>query len=65
MEAMAKHMVVLPDSSIAEILLFLDAAEVYGTDIPTEINPLDPGNVRKTVAFEARIFKKMFLKLRE
>lgn len=64
-ESMAKHMVVLPDSSIAELLLFLDAAEVYGVEIPTEINPLDPGNVRKTVAFEARILKRMFLRLRE
>jgi tetratricopeptide repeat protein 30 len=29
MEALVKHMIVLSDSSIAKILLFLDAAEVY------------------------------------
>jgi tetratricopeptide repeat protein 30 len=65
-EAMAKHMVVLPDTALAEILLFLDAAEVYGKDIATEINPLEQQqNQKKTVAYEARVLKRMFLKLRD
>lgn len=64
-EAMAKHMVVLPDASLAEILLFLDAAEMYGSSIPTEINPLEANTEKKTVAYEARVLKRTFLKLRE
>jgi tetratricopeptide repeat protein 30 len=64
-ESMAKHMVVLPDASIAEIMLFLDAAELYGKDIPTEIKPLENANERKTVSYEARFLKRMILKLRE
>ena len=62
---MAKHMVVLPDQSFAEILLFLDAAEMYGVNVPTEINPLEATNPKKSVAYEARQLKRMFLRLRE
>ena len=64
-ESMAKHMVVLPDASIAEIMLFLDAAELYGKDIPTEIKPLENANDKKTVSHEARILKRMILRLRD
>lgn len=64
-ESMSKHMVVLPDNCIAEVLLFLDAAEMYGGSIPTEISPLEETNEKKTVTYEARVLKRMFLKLRD
>ncbi|MEE4248904.1 MAG: hypothetical protein V2I33_26330, partial [Kangiellaceae bacterium] len=32
-ESMAKHMIVMKDASIMEILMFLDAAEAYGKEI--------------------------------
>ena len=64
-EQIAKHMIVMKDASVMEILMFLDAAEAYGKDITTVINPLDTDNVKNTVAYEARQLKRLFLKLRE
>lgn len=64
-ETLAKHMLVLPDASYNEILNFLDAIEVHGKNIKTVIDPLEELDEKKTVAYEAKILKRMFLKLRE
>lgn len=76
-ETLAKHMMVLPDASFNEVLNFLDAVEIHGKTIKTTIDPLaeDTGEVdaegnptienKKTVAYEAKLIKRMFLKLRE
>jgi len=64
-ETLAKHMLVLPDASLNEILNFLDAVEIHGKSIKTIIDPLEEHDERKTVAYEAKLFKRMFLRLRE
>jgi tetratricopeptide repeat protein 30 len=58
-------MIVLKDQSFNEILNFLDAAEIHGKDIKTKIDPLGNVDETKTVTYEARVLKRMFLKLRE
>ena len=64
-ETLAKHMLVLPDSSFNEILNFLDAVEVHGKNIKTVIDPLEEHDPKKTVTYEAKLLKMMFLRLRE
>ena len=79
-ETLAKHMMVLPDASFNEVLNFLDAVEVHGKTIKTTIDPLEEEDAptvgldgvpvhsdggKKTVAYEAKLIKRMFLKLRE
>ena len=64
-ETLAKHMLVLPDTSFNEILNFLDAVEVHGKTIKTIIDPLEEEDEKKTVAYEAKLIKRMFLRLRE
>jgi tetratricopeptide repeat protein 30 len=64
-ETMAKHMLVMKDQSFNELINFLDAAEIHGKNIKTVINPLEENTENKNVAFEARVLKRMFLKLRE
>lgn len=65
LEYLAKHMIVIKDSSYNEILNFLDHAEIHGKDIKTVINPLEASNDKKTVAYEARVIKRQFLKLKD
>ena len=67
----SKQMMVLKDSSMEEILDFLNKAEKAGENIPTVIGPqvqLDPSDdldsldmASRTVAFEARQLKMLFL----
>mmetsp|Transcript_59566 Transcript_59566/g.134798 ORF Transcript_59566/g.134798 Transcript_59566/m.134798 type:complete len:157 (-) Transcript_59566:214-684(-) len=71
-ENMAKHMLMLKDSSMHEILSFLDAADQHGAKIPTVIAPsvVIEGQQYEdqsthNVSFEARQIKKLYLKLRE
>jgi tetratricopeptide repeat protein 30 len=77
-ETLAKHMMVLPDASFNEVLNFLDAVEIHGKTIKTTIDPLEEDDTpavgldgtpnldcKKTVAYEAKLIKRMFLKLRE
>ena len=71
-EMVAKQMVVLKDSSYVEIISFLDAADMYGQDIQTrtemelELDSAEPMNKKEhTVSHEARILKKIYLKLQE
>lgn len=68
-EQLSKHMISLKDASFVEILAFLDAADKYGKDIKTKIDPLadpnDPEIEFHTVSREARLLKKIFLQLRD
>ncbi len=64
-ECLAKDMLVLRDSSFNEILNFLDAVEVHGKNIKTVIDPLEEHDPKKTVTYEAKLLKMMFLRLRE
>jgi tetratricopeptide repeat protein 30 len=66
---MSKHMLVMKDSSMEEILEFLDKAEQTGHSIPAVIGPqVELGDStekdhQQTVAYEARQLKYLFLKL--
>lgn len=67
-ENMSKHLLVLKDSAMEEILEFLDKAEKAGHSIPAVIGPqVDLGEGKdegqNTVAFEARQLKSIFLKM--
>merc|ERR1711865_173063 len=70
-ENMAKHMLMLKDTSVHEIISFLEACDSHGINITTVITPaVDPDGKRPTVAthnvsYEARQLKKIFLKLRD
>ena len=71
-ENMSKHMLMLKDSSMHEIISFLDAAHQHGASIPTVIAPsvVIDGQAQEdqstnNVAFEARQIKKIYIKLRE
>jgi len=57
-------MLILKDTSISEIIDFLDMADEHGKKIPTVINPLEELDERHTVSYEARELKRMFAKLR-
>ena len=68
-ENMCKQMLVLKDSSMEEILEFLDKAEQAGAKIPSviaaqvETNDSSVDLSNHTVAYEARQLKMLFLKL--
>lgn len=70
-ENMAKHMLMLKDASVHEIINFLEACDSHGAHITTVITPtVDPdGNhpaaETHNVSYEARQLKKVFLKLRD
>jgi tetratricopeptide repeat protein 30 len=71
-ENLSKHMLMLKDASIHEIVNFLDAADQNGANIMTVIAPtVDPDGTHQVdqathnVSYEARQLKKIFLKLRE
>jgi tetratricopeptide repeat protein 30 len=61
LETVAKHMLVLPDSSYNELLNFLDAVELHGKKVKTVIDPLEEENEQKTASFEAKLLKKLVL----
>lgn len=68
-ENMSKHMLILKDSSMDEILEFLDKAEAAGQKVPSVIGPQvdlageGAEHTPQTVAYEARQLKNLFLKL--
>lgn len=71
-EQMSKHMLMLKDASLHEILGFLDAADIHGQNISTQIRPQvhlgakpRPHQWSCTVSYETRQLKKIFLKLRD
>eukprot|EP00760_Papus_ankaliazontas_P011760 PhM_4_TR1501/c0_g1_i1/m.45887/K19683/TTC30, DYF1; tetratricopeptide repeat protein 30 len=65
---LAKHMVTIKDATFVDILKFFDEADMYGKAIPAIIHP-DPSkhdhSPKNTVRYEARLLKRMYLKLRE
>ena len=65
LETLSKHMLVLPDASYNEILNFLDAVEANGKNVKTVIDPLEEENEKKTAAYEAKLIKRVVLKLRD
>jgi tetratricopeptide repeat protein 30 len=60
-ETLAKHMLVLPDSSYNELLNFLDAVEIHGKKVKVTIDPLEEADEKKTASYEAKIIKKLWL----
>jgi hypothetical protein len=58
-------MLVLPDQSYNEILNFLDAVEIHGKNVKTVIDPLEESNEKKTAAYEAKLIKRIVLKLKD
>eukprot|EP01043_Picozoa_sp_COSAG02_P029978 COSAG02_NODE_1892_length_10483_cov_5.538424_3_plen_665_part_00 len=75
-EALAKHMIMLKDATFHEILNFFDACDQHGKEITTKLgdgttmadDPLDQDaadGVERTVSWEARLLKKMYLRLRD
>jgi tetratricopeptide repeat protein 30 len=67
-ETLAKHMMVFKDQFYQEIMTFLDKAEMHGKEvctlISTDVNKLVAPRVHN-VAYEARVLKSLFLKLRD
>ena len=64
-ETLSKHMLVLPDQNYNEMLNFLDAVEIHGKNVMTVIDPLEDSNEKKTAAYEAKLIKRLVLKLRD
>eukprot|EP00611_Tribonema_gayanum_P021738 TRINITY_DN4238_c0_g1_i1.p1 TRINITY_DN4238_c0_g1~~TRINITY_DN4238_c0_g1_i1.p1 ORF type:complete len:650 (-),score=302.97 TRINITY_DN4238_c0_g1_i1:45-1994(-) len=71
-EQMSKHMLMLKDASLQEIIAFLDAADLHGKAIRTSASAVSPaadsdggGGTRptRTVSFEARQLKRIYLRL--
>mmetsp|Transcript_17791 Transcript_17791/g.18537 ORF Transcript_17791/g.18537 Transcript_17791/m.18537 type:complete len:662 (-) Transcript_17791:23-2008(-) len=70
-ENLSKHMLILKDSSMNEVIEFLEKAELHGKNISTIMGPqIDIGNgeppldpATHNVAYEARQLKAIFLKL--
>ena len=72
LETLAKHLLMVKDETISEILLFLDAACTFGKNIKAYGQNKTFGllensgkDERNTVAYEARLLKRLCLKLRE
>jgi len=66
-ENMAKHMIVIKDTTFSEMMAFLDEADRYGKAIPTTftdgVMAGSGGLAEQTVATEARTIKRMLLQL--
>lgn len=65
---LAKHMVIIKDTTLDSIVAFFDQADHYGEKIPATIHP-DPSkqntSIKNTVRWEARQLKNLYLRLRE
>jgi len=67
-ETLGKNMILLKDEAFDDIISFFDAASQVGKSIPTTISPLENhenADAKRTVAQEARLLKKFFLKMRD
>jgi tetratricopeptide repeat protein 30 len=67
-ESLGKNMILLKDEAFDDLVAFFDAAAQVGKNIPTTINLLEgvsPDQQKRTVAMEARLFKRFFLKMRD
>eukprot|EP00756_Hemistasia_phaeocysticola_P032202 Hpha_TRINITY_DN16397_c1_g11::TRINITY_DN16397_c1_g11_i1::g.62579::m.62579/K19683/TTC30, DYF1; tetratricopeptide repeat protein 30 len=65
---LAKHMIMLRDATFSDILTFFESADQHGKEVPALICP-DPSRLdtspKNTVRYEARLLKKLYLKLRD
>lgn len=57
-------MIVIKDTTISEIVDFLDLADEHGKTTPTVFNPLEEIDEKHTVSYEARELKRMYNKMR-
>lgn len=68
-ETLSKNMILLKDEAFDDILNFFDAAAQVGKHISTTISPIDfkedGKGPKRTIAKEARLLKKFFLKMRD
>merc|ERR1719161_2136293 len=65
-ETLGKNMILLKDEAFDDIINFFDAAAQVGRSIPTSISPIESATeTKRTVAQEARLLKKFFLKMRD
>ena len=65
-ETLAKHMIMLKDKNVHEIIAFLEQADQHGANITTVVNATDESDIAKhNVSYEARQLKKIFLQLRD
>nr|CAG4647748.1 EOG090X0302 [Moina brachiata] len=68
LENMAKHVVVIKDSILDDILHFLDSCQFYGREVQTTLeNPTSVSSqmntARFTVTYEARVIKSLLLQI--
>jgi tetratricopeptide repeat protein 30 len=61
---LSKHMMVIKDTTISEIIDFFDSVDQNGKSIPTVFNPLEELDEKHTVSYEARELKRMYMKMR-
>ncbi len=47
---LSKHMIMVKDTTLSEVIDFLDLADEHGKNIPTIFNPLEEGDERQTVS---------------
>jgi len=67
-ETLGKNMMLLKDDAFDDIIGFFDAASQVGKHIHTTISPVENADAperKRTVAMEARLLKKFFLKMRD
>jgi len=69
-DTLAKHMMLMRDAFFHEVVTFLEAAEQFGKDVQIVIptgpdDPNTPPPDKNSVSFEARLLKKMFLRLHQ
>merc|ERR1712232_1548727 len=67
-ESLGKNMLLLKDEAFDDVIAFFDAAAQVGKNIKTTISPIenqDSPESNRTVAQEARLLKKFFLKMRD
>jgi len=57
-------MLVIKDTTISEVVDFLDTADQNGKLVPTVFNPLEELDEKHTVSYEARELKRMYMKMR-
>ncbi|PAV84053.1 hypothetical protein WR25_10204 isoform A [Diploscapter pachys] len=65
-ESMAKHLIVIRDSVVHEIISFLEKCEIHGRNIPTIVDgPLEgtADSLKNTVTYEARLLKALLLQI--
>ena len=53
------------DSTLYEILNFFDSADQYGKNIVTVVKPGAGEEEKRSVSYEARLLKRMFLLLKD